>query len=514
MRFVVAAILLLVSAPAAAQVKISGLPSAATPLAGTEIVPVVQSGITKQATVAAVGQSALPSLNVASYGAKCDGSTVDTAAFNSAIFVANSTSQNIVVPAGTCIVSTLNPITANGVQLIGQSKGSTAIASNVTSGNTVTFTGQFSGVSNIQFRPLQFKTGGFEIVVSGGYHNTFNDVFITYAYNGVQVYNTSSLFLHNIECRYLVGISCLYISGSAGAGTYGTYVQNLIADNPYTVPVYAANIKTWGNSATYAAGDIFTVGGYIWQAVTSGTSQSSGTPSPVTSSATAWVSTNVTSGSASLRMVANQNLIWLQQDSYAYSLTCITCALIDGGAAYVMQDTAATGTSYPQWGYFFDLEADHNYYENVLLQGGLGAHIINSYLGSALAGNAVTITNAYKGETDISSARIMGAYWNGVSISTGTQQKFNNNIIVNNSVASSGTYHGIVVAAGVTDFTITNNTTGFVTPFSSANQGWGILVNTGASDYYAIQGNAGHGNVSGSVADGGSGSHKSVANNF
>lgn len=38
-----------------ADVKISQLPASTTPLAGTELVPIVQSGVTKQVIVSAIG---------------------------------------------------------------------------------------------------------------------------------------------------------------------------------------------------------------------------------------------------------------------------------------------------------------------------------------------------------------------------------------------------------------------------------------------------------------------------
>lgn len=83
-----------------ANVKISQLPAATLPLAGTEVAPIVQSGVTKKAAVSAFS----PYVNVKSYGAVGDGVTNDTTAINSAITAAG-TNGTVFFPKGTYLVS-------------------------------------------------------------------------------------------------------------------------------------------------------------------------------------------------------------------------------------------------------------------------------------------------------------------------------------------------------------------------------------------------------------------------
>ena len=96
--------------------KISELPVATLPLAGTELVPVVQNGATKQTTLAAMpyvptGTGAVTttvqaklreSVSVKDFGAKGDGVTDDTAAIQAAI----DSGKPVFVPAGTYYLAT------------------------------------------------------------------------------------------------------------------------------------------------------------------------------------------------------------------------------------------------------------------------------------------------------------------------------------------------------------------------------------------------------------------------
>lgn len=79
------------------------------------------------------------------------------------------------------------------------------------------------------------------------------------------------------------------------------------------------------------------------------------------------------------------------------------------------------------------------------------------------------------------------------------------------SIAGNGG-SGISMAAGVSNFMITNNRVGPCADFgANAN---GISVAAGASDHYVITGNDAHGNTSGQINDSGTGTNKVVANNL
>jgi len=105
--------------------KISNLPAATTPLAGTELVPVVQGGVTVKATAANINAAATytstgtgavsrlvssklgDSVSVKDFGAVGDGVTDDTAAFVAAAAYAATVNRLILLTGETYIVTTL-----------------------------------------------------------------------------------------------------------------------------------------------------------------------------------------------------------------------------------------------------------------------------------------------------------------------------------------------------------------------------------------------------------------------
>lgn len=89
-------------------IKISELPAATLPLAGTEVTPIVQNNVTRKVAVQAISQF----VNVKAFGAVGDGTTNDTAAINAAITAAGI-NGTVFFPKGTYLVtSTLQMLEA------------------------------------------------------------------------------------------------------------------------------------------------------------------------------------------------------------------------------------------------------------------------------------------------------------------------------------------------------------------------------------------------------------------
>ena len=112
-------------------IKITELPASTTPLSGSEIVPLVQGGVTKRATVTQIGTvtatgtttpRTLPdrfaeTVSVKDFGAVGDGVTDDTAAIQAAI---NAPTKSIFFPAGT--YRTTAPLSATAKRIYGETQ--------------------------------------------------------------------------------------------------------------------------------------------------------------------------------------------------------------------------------------------------------------------------------------------------------------------------------------------------------------------------------------------------------
>lgn len=96
-------------------IKISQLPAASNPVSDGALVPIVDGGVTKKATVAQLGEM----VSVKAYGATGNGSTDDTAAIQAAIdYVYSSGGGTVYFPPGTYRVTSIvrnwtSPITVN-----------------------------------------------------------------------------------------------------------------------------------------------------------------------------------------------------------------------------------------------------------------------------------------------------------------------------------------------------------------------------------------------------------------
>lgn len=88
-----------------------------------------------------------------------------------------------------------------------------------------------------------------------------------------------------------------------------------------------------------------------------------------------------------------------------------------------------------------------------------------------------------------------------------------NTDVTGNSQSSSGTYSGIEFGAGVSNFSLTGNTSTVQGPFGNT-QRFGILVDAGASNNYIISDNEVMGNVVAPISDNGTGSTKLLKGNL
>lgn len=453
-------------------------------------------------------------VSVKQFGAYGNGTNDDTAAIQAAIAALPAGGGVILAPEGTYRVSSTITITAANITLLGQGIGATTFASYSGTGNWFSVSGSYSGIRDCTITSAYVAggsapTAGFAIVLSGNaLYQTIDSVLVLYAWNGIQVAGTSEVRLNRIYMRYLFGTVGIQTYATS-AGNYRCVINDLSCYNPYPTSITLFPI-TWSASLGVTAGQIAYINNAVYQCTKSGTTASSGAGPNSTTSFTA----PITDGTAQWKFVCN-DLTWVEMNSFSYSLVINEANLIYGVYGLAMRDTLGSGTSWPNWCFCWDLECDHNFSSGVSLEGGAGFWAGGSWVGSQLAGNGIQAVNSFLGEMFFGAgSRLVGAAQHGALIEVGFGYQFRDLYVAANSISSDGAYNGITFAAGVTDFSVNNMTSGPNADINAPGQNYGICVNNGASNYYDISHNDVRYNVTRGVYDGGTGANKVIAYNL
>lgn len=388
-----------------------------------------------------------------------------------------------------------------------------------TTGNDVTYTNcQHGVIKDIAFWPSTVKkTSGYAIKFDGVYGGVVENCNFNYCYDAIEIDDSTETVLFHNDFRYLLGTRGVNYTGSNGAGSYRLVIINMTSNNPWpqVVNPTTANVKgNWATTTAYILGDIVVANGKLWQCTTAGTSAGAGSgPSatPGTTGENAFTTTTA-DNTAAWKFVCSNELTWICQDNYAYSLTCRQGSLINGAYALRQIDTATTGTSYPVWMFTAGIDTDHTYYSGITATRGEGVYASDMWLGSSLTAHGLNVASTHRGEVTLVNSRVMGNARHGVFLNA-PGAVITGNQIGKNSVESSGTYHGVGVSANVNRFVVGNNIIGGLVGGGSEFQGYGVLVTVGTSDRYTITNNVCNGNVTGGVSDGGSGANKTVSGN-
>ena len=467
------------------------------------------------ATVRNVKGKLQETVSVKDFGAVGNGVADDTAAIQSAINA--SAGKRIFFPKGVYSITGLT-ITGNNTTLCGEGStvGGSVLQPANTTGNDVTFTGcQYSGIENIAIRPLVKKTNGYAIYFTGNaFRCSISDVSVNYGYNGFGFVSATESVITNSNCRYMLGNRGINFGGVVGAGSYRLVVNNFGADNPY--PNAYGTVKTYAPLTAFVVNDIVATNGVIWQCSQTGTTGAIAPSGYPGTTAQTVFSAEITDGTVKWKFVCVSDLYWIVQDSYAYSLVINMAACINGVRGYTMQDSAATGTSYPMWTFAWDLETDHSYSTGVQMDGGEGLYVSGSWFGSSLSSNGVLINSSARGEVFIGAGtRIMGHAENGVLINAGPKTvNIDGCMIGYNSAKTINLYNGVTVSAGCIDFSITNNRIGDLVGVGFNPQFAGILLIAGATNKFTITNNNLLDNISSAITDGSTGTTKRIANNL
>lgn len=419
-------------------------------------------------------------------------------------------------PPGRFNVSAKITITGNAVRLTGAVRGfgvtgSLLRGTHATVGDILEYSGGAGGgIEDFGVTCANGVTSGTAIqLTNNAFEISLKSLAVRRVYNGIDVSRATETRITEVHIREVLG-DFDFNYGGAAAGCYGLTLTSVTTDNPPRTAVYGTRRGNWAGSTAYALNDFAVANGCIYHCTQAGTSAASGGPSGYGSTV---YDGDITDGTVKWKFYCRNTLTGFRVDSYGYSARTISCAFLNGAYGVLMQDTQNTGSSAPWWVHSFDLECDHNYYFDVLLNKGEGFFAMGSWIGSCLTGGGVTIGATWSGEIIITGSRIVGNWANGVLINGGVNCDISHNIIGANSQGGSGTYHGITVAANVNEFTIVGNKIGDLHS-ATEMQGYGVFVLTGTSNNYIIANNRCHNNVTGKVSDNGSGVNKSVTGNI
>lgn len=452
------------------------------------------------------------SLNVALWpGVDPTGSTDSTTGLQAAA----ATGLNLFFPPGSYQFASLSltsnqTLTCASIGFTGT--GATILEQNSTSGNFITMSGFWNLINNCQFTPI-VRTTGFQVVAANAcFSCELRNFWFTHTFNGILDQAGNEFKITNGIIGSILGTTGIDFVGTSGHNANNLIVNNVIINNAYPLPY--GTVVTWATSTSYTANEITKVNSAIYQeSAASCTSASSGTgPSgfPAGTDPYSPFTGTIADGTCTWRFVSN-DLIGLLQENYADSADVTSFATLNNLESVKIFDIANTNASHPSFDHFTRLTGDHNFWSTFDGQGGFNIELDDTYAGSSLALNGIQTGGNFVGDLKVIGGRVADNWEDGIFLSVGSQFTVTGVAVGSNSQAGSGVHNNIEVAAGIQQFTVTNNMVGKDLEAGNANANWGVIVQTGTSDYYTVTGNICHGDVvTACVSDGGSGTHKSI----
>jgi hypothetical protein len=405
-------------------------------------------------------------ISVKDFGALCDGSTDDLAAFNAAItytFTTPNFGGQILVPDGTCVVSGPINWTGSGISLVGNGPNSSRIKTTSTTlgiiriGFGSTITSQHTRISGIGFLASSPMTAAAAIYANNAYDFRMENIAtLSNIFNGVQIENSDA-------GTFDVHITNFHLGGILGDGIL--LGLNSTTTNPVT-DIFVTDGQILPGSPTATAGiHGYGVGGLYVSGV------------DITNQ-----STNFFNNAVAFHPSGTQQ-----------------------SNAILLNEVLA------------DNSTDTNIYF-----GGSGKlsdiQIVNSWASTSKNTDGISFDNA-----NLNNAKVVGSIidsndHHGVSIHSGTNIQITSSSIMMNSVETTATYDGVHVDANISSWVVTNNMIGQGGYFANTGGTWkqkcGVFVATGTSTNYIIATNWGANNNTAIVCDNGTGTNKAVVNNI
>jgi hypothetical protein len=450
-------------------------------------------------------------VNVRQFGAKGDGSTDDSTAFQNAINVLGSSGGgDVIVPysASPYQFNSGVTISGRGIRIIGQTAISPFIRTNTNGVTPFTITGSYCEIRNMQIGLPESNSGantGSGILLSGAVSALIDNVLTTGGAAGIKLSGAwadcvlSKCTVYDIYGA--VNAALIDVSGSASAGG-GLYLLRNKLDQvwPVSTPTAAQIVGAWAGTTGYTQGQVVTSGGWYLQCKTAGTS-AGGAPTIST------YGTDINDGTVVWRMCCPATLTSILLDSNTFYVLgqWNDCT---GALRYGIRVRNTLGGTIPEKIQLRENEIGSVIETGVLLDAVEGFTLTANTIDNAKTGNGVYLNGASVKGGVIANNIIYGNKSSGIELNLCTHVSLSNNEIVANVTA------GIFVDANTTDFLIAGNyITGSIGTFASGTQATGIAVAAGTSNRYDISHNYVIGNTA-TINDGGSGTTKRVSRNL
>jgi hypothetical protein len=464
--------------------------------------------------------SGRPWFDVQAFGAVGDGSTDDTVAIQNAINAAAVLTTGIVYfpppHGGAYCIKTNSALTVTGsLWLLGSGQNGSVVSmcGTVLSSPLLTLSGGSTVVQNMQFlgygsqpsdvSPNPVTTNQYVIKMTNCTDCLLDHVYVTGGL-GTFIQNAGDWVLRDFGVISSYGSAQLLIRGTGGSLGSGWLERVKLDQGCPTVQAVGGTTaapSNWAATTAYSTNQIvfFPASQTYMQARVGGTSGSS-QPSPTN------YLVDVTDGTVKWRLAMPQSQFYgMQLDSgteqvagfhmdmsgcYTYGLG-LTNVLATNGPILV------TVTSSTFAGLFGGANASAG--QDLRIEA-------SQFPGCMFTGCNLVISNGgWIGSLSLV-GNIMYQGYNGVDLAAGTSAVISSNTIYGNA------NDAVLVAAGISHWLVTGNELGSAGGFFGNNNASGVIVTTGASDYYNITNNICHPTPT-CVTDGGSGTHKTISGN-
>jgi hypothetical protein len=272
--------------------------------------------------------------------------------------------------------------------------------------------------------------------------------------------------------------------------------------------------KAWTTGEVVAVGNVRTANSAIWQCVQAGTTAAAGTgPTGLPTTSPSTVHTTQVTDNGAKWVFAMPAFVGFLQDSYCHTFEMIDCGTLQGLYGFSMEDSANTGTSYPQFARARNLQVDHPLSRGVRLAAGGAARFAATFVTSVYGGTGIEVGSSFKGNWEFVGGEVFGCSEAGVVVSKGDGVLDALQVGACGSI-SSNTRDCIEVGSSSSRFSIIGCSGGQMFAGTTPATRYGLSIAAGC-DHYTVQGNRFEGNLTGGILNTpGRSSTRAVLNNI